>query len=67
MVLKKALAKHGKTITWLSNSLPPGSMSRKTLFKYQDDPERFSLTQLKYIASVIGIDHTELLLDLELI
>ncbi len=67
MILKKALAKHGKTITWLSNSLPPKTISRKTLFKYQDDPERFSLTQLKYIAAIIGIGHTELLIDLELI
>ena len=67
MILKEALAKHGKTITWLSNSLEPKTISRATLFKYQDDPERFSLTQLKYIASVIGIDHTELLIDLELI
>lgn len=67
MILKKALAERGKTITWLSNCIDTDIISRVTLFKYQDDPERYSVTQLKHFASKIGIDHTELLIDLELI
>ncbi len=46
---------------------PKKIISTPTFFKYLDDPQHYTFFQMKKIASIIGIDHTELLIDLELI
>ena len=66
MKLKNLIAEKGYSGNMFAKKLK-GTMGPNKFWKYSDDPQRFTIIELNRMASILGIDHTELLTDLELI
>ncbi len=65
MTLKNTISDKGFSGNKFAKELK--TMGVSTFWKYIDDPKRYTVIQLEEMASILGIDHTELLTDLELI
>ncbi len=65
MTLKQIISDKGYSGSRFADRLT--MISTGTFWKYIDDPKRYTVIQLEEMALILGIDHKELLIDLELI